>query len=331
MRRREFLALLAGVASWPDASQAQQAAKAARIGFLSPGSLGSPDGQAFLVAFRQGLHELGHVEGRDFVFEQRAAEGKFERLPDLAAELVRLPVDIIIAAATPATRAAQRATTTIPIVAIAMGDPVRDGLVASLGLPGGNITGTTFLGPELVPKRLALLKELLPAISRVGVLWHRDAFSERTTSDMLKETADAAGALGLQLQLVEVRGAVEFDDAFSAMAAERAEALFQFPSTMLFGERRRLVELAAMHRLPAMFNEREFVELGGLIAYGTSIAALRRRTAAYVDKILRGAKPADLPVEQPTKFELLINLNTAKALGLTIPPHVLARADEVIE
>jgi putative ABC transport system substrate-binding protein len=332
MRRREVIALFAGAAFVPPlVVRAQQAAKAARIGILSSGSLGSPDGRAFLAIFRQGLHELGHVEGRDFIIEQRAAEGKFERLVDLVTELVRLPVELIVALATPATRAAQQATTTIPIVAIAMGDPVRDGLVASLGLPGGNITGTTFLGPELVPKRLALLKELLPAMSRVGVLWHRDAFSERTMSDMLKEIAEAARALGLQLQLVEVRGAAEFDDVFSAMARERAEALFQFPSTMLFGERRRLVQLAATHRLPAMFNEREFVELGGLIAYGTSIAALRRRTATYVDKILRGAKPSDLPVEQPTKFELIINLKTATALGLTIPPTLLARADEVIE
>jgi putative tryptophan/tyrosine transport system substrate-binding protein len=301
MRRRQVIALFAGAAFvWPLVVRAQQAAKTARIGFLSSGSLGSPDGWAFLAAFREGLHELGHVEVRDFVIEQRAAEGKFERLADLATELVRLPVDLIVAGATPATRAAQQATTTIPIVVIAMGDPVRDGLVASLGLPGENITGTTFLGPELVPKRLALLKELLPGMSRIGVLWHRDAFSERTTSAMLKETAEAAESLGLQLQLVEVQRADEFDDAFSAMAGARVEALFQFPSTMLFGERRRLVELAATHRLPAMFNEREFVELGGLIAYGTSIAALRRRTATYVDKILKGAKPSDLPIEQPT-------------------------------
>lgn len=282
-------------------------------------------------AFRLGLTELGYIEGRNIVIEYRAADGKIERLPGLATELVGLKVDLIVALATPAGRAAQQATTTIPIVVTAMGDPVRDGLVASLARPGGNITGTTFLGPELVPKRLSFLRELLPTISRVAVLWHPGAFSEPTIREMLNEVAQAAGTLGVQLQLVEVRSADEFDHAFTTMVGARAEALFQFPSTLFFNERRRIVDLAARHRLPAMFNAREFVQLGGLIAYGANLAELNRRAAAYVDKILKGAKPFDLPIEQPTKFELFINLKTAKALGLAVPDRLLVGADEVIE
>lgn len=282
-------------------------------------------------AFRLGLTELGYIEGRNIAIEYRAADGKIERLPGLATELVGLKVDLIVALATPAGRAAQQATTTIPIVVTAMGDPVRDGLVASLARPGGNITGTTFLGPELVPKRLSFLRELLPTISRVAVLWHPGAFSEPTIREMLNEVAQAARRLGVQLQLVEVRSADEFDHAFTTMVGARAEALFQFPSTLLFNERRRIVDLAARHRLPAMFNAREFVQLGGLIAYGANLAELNRRAAAYVDRILKGAKPFDLPIEQPTKFELFINLKTAKALGLAVPDRLLVGADEVIE
>ena len=282
-------------------------------------------------AFRLGLTELGYIEGRNIAIEYRAADGKIERLPGLATELVGLKVDLIVALATPAGRAAQQATTTIPIVVTAMGDPVRDGLVASLARPGGNITGTTFLGPELVPKRLSFLRELLPTISRVAVLWHPGAFSEPTIREMLNEVAQAARTLGVQLQLVEVRSADEFDHAFTTMVGARAEALFQFPSTLFFNERRRIVDLAARHRLPAMFNAREFVQLGGLIAYGANLAELNWRAAAYVDKILKGAKPFDLPIEQPTKFELFINLKTAKALGLAVPDRLLVGADEVIE
>ncbi len=332
MKRREFITLLGGAAmSWPLAARAQQAPKIARIGYLVIGSLESPEARNSLEAFREGLYELGYIQGQNIVIEYRAADGKIERLPALAAELARLRLDLIVAAATPAGLAAQQVFTTTPIVVAAMGDPVRDGLVASLARPGGNITGTTFLGPELVPKRLALLREVLPKISRVAVLWHPGAFGERTTKNMLNEIAEVAGILGMQLQLVEVRQPNELDHAFSTMARERAEALFQFPSAMLFSERRRIVELAAMHRLPSMFNGREFVQLGGLIAYGVSLSDLGRRSATYVDKILKGAKPSDLPVEQPTKFELFINLKTAKTLGVEIPATVLARADEVIE
>jgi ABC-type uncharacterized transport system substrate-binding protein len=332
MKRRAFITLVGGAAaSWPRVARAQPARKVARIGYLVVGSLESPEGRNALDAFRQALSELGYIEGQNIIIEYRAAAGKIDRLPTLATELALLKVDIIVAGATPAGLAAQQATTTTPIVVTAMGDPVRDGLVASLARPGGNITGTAFLGPELVPKRLALLREVLPKISRVAVLWHPSAFGERTMRDMLDETSKAARTLDLQLHLVEVQEPNELEQAFSRMAEQRAEALFQFPSAMLFSERRRIVELALAHRLPAMFNGREFVQLGALISYGVSIADLGRRSAAYVDKILKGAKPSDLPVEQPTKFELAVNLKTAKALGVEIPATVLTRADEVIE
>jgi putative ABC transport system substrate-binding protein len=298
---------------------------------LVTGSLESPETLVNLDVFRQALTDLGYIEGQNIVIERRSADGRIERLPGLARELVSLNVDLIVALATPAGRAAQQATTTIPIVVSAMGDPVQDGLVASLSRPGGNITGTTFLGPELVPKRLGLLRELLPRISRVAALWHPGAFSELTTKAMLSEAAQAARTQGLQLQLVEVQGPDQLEHAFSTMVIDRAEALFTLPSTMLFSERQRLVSLAATHRLPAMFNAREFVHLGGLIAYGASLPAITRRAATYVDKILKGAKPADLPVEQPATFELVINLKTAKTLGLEVPPTLVARADEVIE
>jgi putative ABC transport system substrate-binding protein len=331
MQRREFIGLVGGAAAWPLAAGAQQAPKVARIGILVVGSLESPEARSGLDSFRQGLFELGYIEGRNLAIEYRAADGKIERLPTLATELALLKLDVIIAGATPAGLAAQQATTTTPIVVTAMGDPVRDGLVASLARPGGNITGTGFLGPELVPKRLALLREVLPKLSRVAVLWHPGALGERTMRDMLSEITEAAGTLSMQLHLVEVQEPNELEQAFSRMVTERTEALFQFPSTMLFSERRRIVELAAMRRLPSMFNAREFVQLGGLISYGVSLVDLNRLSATYVDKILKGAKPSDLPVEQPTKFELFINLKTAKTFGLVIPANVLARANEVIE
>ena len=326
-----LIALGAGALAAPLGSFAQQPAKIPRIGVLLTGSLESPETRVVLDAFRQGLRERGYVEGRNIVIEYRAADGKVERFPGLATELARLKVDLIAGGSTLQARAAQQATTTIPIVAAAMGDPVGDGLVASLPRPGGNITGLTFLGPALVPKRLELLKEAVPRVSRVAALWHPGAFSERTTNDMLQQTEAAARALGVKLQLVGVRGPDELDRAFSSMTRERADALIAFPSPMLFGERRRIVGLAAKHRLPSMYNAREYVELGGFIAYGASITDLYRRSATHVDKILRGTKPSDLPVEQATTFELAINLKTAKALGLKIPPSLLLRADKVIE
>jgi ABC-type uncharacterized transport system substrate-binding protein len=331
LTRRRFLGTAGASLLAPLVAEAQKPAKPARIGYLLTGALESPETRAALDAFRQGLRERGYVEGQNVVIEYRTAEGRIERFPELARELIRLEIDLIVAGTTPAARGARQATTTVPIVAFAMGDPVGDGLVASLGRPGGNVTGLTFLGPQLVPKRLELLKELLPRVARVGALWQPGAFAERTMNEMWKETEAAARTLGVQLLPVEARGPDELEGAFSKMAGSRVEAVLLFPSTMLFNERRRLIALAARFRLPAMFNAREFVELGGLIGYGASLADLTRRSGMYVEKILKGAKPADLPVEQPTKFDLTINMKTAKALGLTIPPAMLARADHVIE
>jgi len=315
----------------PLAGDGQQKAKAPRIGFLATSSLASPESQVVLDAFRQGLREHGYVEGQNITIEYRSADQKIERFPGLVTELVRLKVDLIVAGNTAAARAAQQVTRTIPIVSFVMGDPVGDGLVASLARPEGNVTGSTFLGPGLGPKRLELLKEVTPRISRVAALWHPDFFSKRTNEEMLKETEAAALTLGIRVQLVGVRGPDEFDRAFSTMAREHADALFVFPSGMLYFERRRIVALATKHRLPSIYVAKEYVELGGLISYGPSINGLARLSATYVDKILKGAKPADLPVEQPTKFELVINLKTARTLGLTIPQSILVRADEVIQ
>jgi putative ABC transport system substrate-binding protein len=316
---------------WPSWVCAEQASKIARIGLLATGALDSPEQQAMLDSFRQGLRERGYVEGQNIVVEYRAADGKIERFPELARELVGLNLDLIVAGNTPAARAAKEATTNIPIVVPVMGDPVGDGLVASLARPGGNITGLTFLGPELATKRLELLKQALPTVSRVAALWHPGAYGESTMRDMMRKMEAAAASLLVRLQLVSVRGAAEFDRAFSAMAAEHADALIVLPSPMLFSERRHIVDLATRHRLPSIAMAREFAELGGLMAYGARIPDLFRRAGVYVDMILQGAKPADLPVQQPTKFELVINLKTAKALGLTVPLALQVAADEVIE
>jgi putative tryptophan/tyrosine transport system substrate-binding protein len=332
VKRRDFIVLFTGVvADWPRGLHAQQPKKIPRIGYVTTLSLDSPQARVLREAFWQGLRELGYAEGTNILVEYRGADGKFERFAEVASELVRLELDVIVAPNTPAARVVQQATTTIPIVVPIMGDPVGDGLVASLGHPGGNITGLTFLGPELLPKRLTLLKEALPTVSRVAALWHPGAYSGRTMTNMMKETEAAAQALGVHLPLVAVQSPDELDRAFSTMAAERADALLVFPSPMLFNEGKRIVDLAAKHQLPSMSMARELVELGGLISYGASITDLQRRAAVYVDKIIKGAKPAELPVQQPTKFELVINLKTAKALGLTIPQSILLRADEVVE
>ena len=332
MRRRELITLLGStVLAWPSPALSQQSQTAARIGFMQVSGLASVEGQANFEAFRQGLVKLGYVEGQNITIEKRGADGLIGRLPTFAAELVKLKVEVIVAGSTPSSLAAKRATATIPIVGVAMGDPVQDGLVASLARPDGNVTGTTFLGPELVPKRLAVFKELLPALSRVAVLQHPGAFGEQTMTDMLKQVTETATELGLQLQFVDARAPNELERAFSDMATGRAEGMFEFPSPMFFAQRARLVELAAQQRLPAMYNAKEFVKIGGLIAYGASIADTYRIAASYVDKILKGAKPADLPIEQPSKRELFINRKTAKALGITIPQTLLATADDLIE
>jgi putative ABC transport system substrate-binding protein len=311
--------------------EGQPPTKVPRIGYLETAPAEFPVARALLAAFRQGMHERGYVEGQTFVIEYRAAAGRVELLPGLVAELASLKVNVIVASSTPAALAAKQATTTIPIVSAVMADPVADGLVASLARPGGNLTGLTFLAPALVAKRLQLLKEAVPGMSHVAALLHPGVYGEHTMRDMLKETEVAAQTLGVQLQVLEARSPNDFDRAFSAMMTNSASALIVFPSPMFYGEHRRLVDLVAKHRLPAIYAFKEAVAAGGLMSYGTSIPDLSRRAATYVDKILKGAKPADLPVEQPTQFDLVVNLRTAKALGLTIPPSVLARADEVIQ
>ena len=328
--RRVFIRTLAGgLAAVPLAASAQQAAKVPRIGYLVTSLAARPHQQE---AFRQGLRDLGYVEGRNVVIEYRDAEGKFERLPALAAELVALKVDVIVTTGgTPTALAAKQATKTLPIVFAVAADPVGSGLVTSLARPGGNITGLSNLSPELVGKRLEQLTQAVPGVSRVVVLWQPGVLGERTEQDLLKGAEVAARALGVRLQVVEARGPADFDKAFSAMTRKRVGALTLLTSTMFFNERQRLVDLAAKNRLPAVYPAREFVDAGGLMAYGANIPDMVRRAATYVDKILKGAKPGDLPVEQPTKFELVINVKTAKALGLTIPPSLLQRADEVIQ
>jgi putative ABC transport system substrate-binding protein len=333
MKRRTFITLIGGAAAvWPIAARAQRLGKTPRIGIQMPGlAPGFSSSLTTLDAFQQGLRERGRTEGLNIAIEYRYGEWRLSRLADLASELVALKVDVIVAFSTLAARAAQQATSTIPIVAAAMGDPEADGLIASLARPGGNITGTTFLGPELVPKRLQLLREIIPGLSRVAALWHPRAYGERTMEGVLKETEVAAATLGLQLELVPVFVSSDFDSAFSVMARQRADALIVLPSPMLYTEHKRIVALAASSRLPAMYQAREFVEAGGLMSYGANVPALFRRAATYVDKVLMGEKPADLPVEQPTKFELIINLKTAKALELEVPLLLQQFADEVIE
>src|SRR5207249_7430501 len=265
--------------------------------------------------FRQGLRDLGYVEGSNVQIEYRDAEGKYDRLPALAADLVALNVDVIVVTNTPAALAAKQATSTIPIVLAFVADPVGSGLITSLARPGGNITGLSLLAPELAGKRLELLMQAVPGVSRVAVLWHPGDYGERTEKDMLNEAEVAARALRVRLQVVEARGPEDFERAFSDMSRERAHAVTVQSTNVFFIERKRLEDLAVKNRLPAMYIAREFVDAGGLMSYGTNVADLFRRAATYVDKILKGAKPADLPVEQPTKFELAINLKTAKALG----------------
>jgi putative ABC transport system substrate-binding protein len=327
MDRRTFLAGTGAVLlTAPLAAEGQEAGKVARIGYLAFNLATSPHPDE---AFRQGLRDLGYVEGRNIVIEYRDTEGKFERFPALAAELVSLKVDLIVAGAYQATLAAKNATKTIPIIMVAVADPVRIGLIASLVRPGGNITGLAlFAGTEIFGKYLELLKEAVPNLSRVAVL-------SNPANPMhvlrLREVEVAGRSLGVQVQILKAQGPEEFDSAFAAMTRERAGALYVVGDPMFWAQRRRLAELAAKSRLPAVYELKDHAEAGGLMAYGPNLLDMYRRAATYVDKILKGAKPGDLPVEQPTKFELVINLKTAKALGLTIPPSLLLRADQVIE
>jgi putative tryptophan/tyrosine transport system substrate-binding protein len=328
MKRRDFITLIGSMAvAWPLAANAQQKAKLPLIGVLNPGSTETPGA----VRFYEGLRELGYTEGLNIAIERRYGDSNTDRFQQLAADLVRLKVDVIVVMSTTPARAAKQATSTIPIAVGGMADPVGDELIVSLARPGGNITGNTFLGPEFIAKRFELLKDAISGLSRVAALWHPSAYGKRTMEGMIKETEAAAQALGLELQLVPVLGPGELDAAFVTMTREHADAVIQLPSPMLFGEHKRIVELAAKGRLAAMYAAREFVEDGGLMSYGPSQPNLFRRLATYVDKILKGANPADLPVEQPTVLEFVINLKTAKELGLVIPREFLVMVDEVIE
>jgi len=326
--RRTFLGTLSGsLLAAPLAAEAQQAAKIARIGYLSIDVAGSVH---LREAFLQGLRDLGYVEGGNVVIEYRDAEGKPERLPALAAELVALKVDVILAGGTLHALAAKHATRAIPIVFAGATGPVENGLVTSFARPGGNVTGLSVLPQEeLVGKRLELIKQAIPGISQVAILRQPGAYGEGTDREILRGAEVAARALGVRVQFVEARGPTDFDRAFSEMTRAHAGALILISSTMFFVERRRLVALAGKNRLPAVYTGRDYIEAGGLMAYGQNVAGFFRNAAAYVDKILKGAKPADLPVQQPTEFELVINLKTAKALGLTIPPSLLQSADQV--
>jgi len=322
-----IVALALGLLAAPLAASAQQPAKVPRIGFLGTSS---PSLEAHLVeAFRQKLRDLGYIEGQNIAIEYRWAEGQDDRLPDLVAELIRLKADVIVTTGTPGTLAATRTTKTIPIVMASSGNPVESGIVASLARPGGNVTGFTIQAPELAGKRLELLKEVVPRLSRVAVLWNP---ANPALHPVLEETRLAASTLRLTLQpVVEVRRADEFEDNFAKIARARPRALVVLVDRLLLAHRARIVGFAASKRLPGMYGYREYVEAGGLMSYAPSNIDLFRGAAVYVDKILKGTGPADLPVQQPTRFELVINLKTAKALGLTIPQSVLIRADQVIQ
>ena len=306
---------------------AQSREKGFRIGYLSPGSSTDPARLRRFEAFRQGLRELGYVEGRGIAIESRWAEGKYDRYPALAADLVGLNVDVIVTVGGAATQAAKQATRTIPIVMSVVIDPLGGGLVPSLARPGGNVTGLSVMA-EIVPKQLEVLKEVVPKLSRLAVLWNP---ANPGSAPQLREAEVAARTLALRLQILEARATQEIDDAFALMTKERAGALIVLADALFTNQVGQIAELARKNRLPSIYGLREYVEAGGFMVYSPNTLALERRAATYVDKILKGAKPADLPIEQPTKFDLVINLKAAKALGLTIPPSLLLRADQVIE
>ncbi len=325
MDRRRFVALIGGALAAPFAI-AQQPAKVPRIGYLF--SFVRSQGEYLWQACRQGMRELGYVEGRDVVLEPRWADGHHERMPALVAELVRLRADVIVAAATPANLAAKAGAGAIPVVMVAVADPVRVGLVASLARPGGNVTGLSLLTPELSGKRLSLLAEVTRQIRSAAVLNNPDNSSHAV---FLQETLSAAQSLQIQVHILNARNSGEIDLAFKEAAKEGAQGLIVFDDPVLWGLRNQVVAQAANARLPTMYGYSEFVDEGGLISYGPHRPDLYRRTAAYVDRILKGAKPADLPIERPTRFELFVNLRTANVLGLKVPQSMLLRADRVIE
>ena len=323
--RRRFVTGLGLLLASPGVAYAQPAGKVPRVGYLF---YGSPGPAREIEEFRRGLRELGYTEGQSIAVEYRFASGQIERYPELAAELVRLKVDVIVAPATPPALAAKQATTSIPIVFVLVADAVGAGLITNFARPGGNITGLTSSSAELGGKRLELLKQMVPKASRVAVLYNP---TDRSNVLILKQLQESAPTLGLILKPLEVRESREFQGAFVAMTRERAHAMFGSPGVLTFDHRKILVDLAAKHRIPAMWGHRYFVDAGGLMSYAVNLYDQNRQAAVFVDKILKGAKPGDLPVEQPTKFELVINLRPARALGLTIPPSLLVQADEVIE
>ena len=327
MERRAFITLVGGaMAAWPLAVGAQLTATLPRLGFLTAGTaaVGSPG----LPALIESLRQLGWIEGKTIVIEYRYAENRNDRLPELAAELVRLKVDVIAAAGTLAALAAKHATATIPIVMTSAGDPIENGLVASLAQPGGNVTGLSLMMADVSGKRLELLKELVPGLSRVAVLWNS---TNPYPTTVFKETRDAARTLKVEVQSLEVKGPADFATVFELARQRRPDALFTIDDPLTLSQLHQILDFAAANRLPASYGIHEFAAAGGLMAYGASIPDLYRRAATFVDKILHGAKPRELPVEQPTKFELVVNLKTAKALGLTVPQTLLVAADEVIE
>jgi putative ABC transport system substrate-binding protein len=324
MRRRDFITLFGGAAvAWPLAARAQKSGKIARIGILATAN---PRSAPFVQAFEQRLRELGYIEGQNIVIEYRDAEGEVDRLPDLAADLARLHMNVIVTATDLATHAAKRATTTIPILMVAINyDPIALGFIDNIARPGANITGLFFQHLELLAKRFGLFKEMLPSVSRVAVL------SDSFTVDQLKVVEAANQSLGFELQPLDLPPPYDFENAFRVAMRSRAEAIFVLESAPIFRGRTQIAQLAIQNQLPSSFAFREYVNVGGLVSYGVNFSTMYRRAAEYADRILRGTKPVDLPVEQSTKFELVINLKTAKGLGLTIPPSILAHADEVIE
>jgi putative ABC transport system substrate-binding protein len=325
MRRREFITLLGGAAAvWPLAARAQQPTKTYRIGMLE--TISPALNTAELEAFRKGLRELGYVEGQTYKIEYRSADGQAERFPELAAELVRLGVDIIVARGTPATIAAKNATGTIPVIMASVGEPLL--IVDSLARPGGNVTGLSSFVTVMTSKRLGLTRELVPQLSRIG-LFHN--MSNPVAPPQWEETKTVAQSWGIEAELLDVRSREDIGRAFETAKERRVDALLVGVDGLIQTHRQVIADLAAQNRLPAVYSGREFIAAGGLLSYAVSYPDLYRRATTYVDKILKGAKPGDLPVEQPTKFELIINLKAAKALGLTVPPTLLTRADEVIE
>ena len=328
IKRRTFLGTLGLCVLAASYAAEAQPGRVFRIGILGNFPVTDPEDARLWGAFIEGLRELGYVEGRNITIEHRSSEGKFDRLPDLAADLVRLQVDVIVTGGPPAPLVAKQATSTIPIVFAVSGDPVAEGLVASLARPGGNITGLASVSGDVVGKQLALLKEAAPKVSRVAVLQNP---SNETHARILRQAEGAAQALGMQLHIVQARTPPEIDADFAAMRSRRVDGVLVLRDALFLAQRIRIATLAAKSRLPVMYGFRDQAEAGGLMAYGASVPHMYRHAATYVDKILKGAKPADLPVEQPTRFELVINAKTAKALGLTIPQSLLGRADEVIQ